>query len=95
MKSSRVPQNATEGPDNSVSLSELGVGVPATLDRAMLPDKDVAFLAALGLYSECKLCVRRHGCACIVEVDSVRVAMAAGVARRILVKPVEASRGDD
>ena len=95
MKSPPVPRNAAESPDAGLSLADLGIGVPATLDRSMLPDKDVAFLAALGLYRECKLCVRRHGCACIVEVDSVRVAMAAAVARRILVKPVEALRGDD
>ena len=74
-------------------LSELAVGVPATMLRAMLPDDDVAYLAALGLYRECTLSVARHGCACIVEVDSARVAMAGAVARRILVKPVE-SRGD-
>ncbi len=75
-----------------LTLSELAVGVPATLHRALLPDDDVAYLAALGLYPECTLAVRRHGCACIVEVDSARVAMPVAVARRILVKPVE-SRG--
>lgn len=81
-----VPQPAGD-PEPSVTLSELAIGVPATLDCARLPDADVAFLAALGLYRECKLCVRRHGCACIVEVDSARLAMPGAVARRILVKP--------
>lgn len=80
-------QIAIDPPEPCVTLSELAVGVPATLDRAMLPDGDVAFLAALGLYRECRLCVRRHGCACIVEVDSTRLAMAGAVARRIFVKP--------
>lgn len=75
-----------------MKLSELAVGVPATLHRALLPDDDVAYLAALGLYPQCTLSVLRHGCACIVEVDSARVAMARAVARRILVSPVE-SRG--
>ncbi len=80
-------------PSNSgMKLSDLAVGVPATLQRALLPDDDVAYLAALGLYRQCTLSVLRHGCACIVEVDSARVAMAGAVARRILVKPVE-SRG--
>jgi Fe2+ transport system protein FeoA len=75
-----------------MKLSELAVGVPATLHRALLPEDDVAYLAALGLYRQCTLSVLRHGCACIVKVDSARVAMAGAVARRILVKPVE-SRG--
>ena len=88
-----MPQTVAHPSDAGLTLSELAVGVPATLHRALLPDADVAYLAALGLYRECRLCVRRHGCACIVEVDSARVAMAGAVARRILVKPVE-SRGD-
>ena len=84
-----VAHPSDPGPSDTIlTLSELAVGVPATLHRALLPDNDVAYLAALGLYQECRLCVRRHGCACIVEVDSVRVAMAGAVARRILVKPV-------
>jgi len=84
-----VAQTSTRG----LKLSELAVGVPAKLHRALLPDADVAYLAALGLYRQCTLSVLRHGCACIVEVDSARVAMASAVARRILVKPVE-SRGE-
>ncbi len=72
-----------------LKLSELAVGVPATLHRALLPDDDVAYLAALGLYRQCTLSVLHHGCACIVEVDSARVAIADAVARRILVKPIE------
>ena len=81
-----------QGTKPGMKLSELAVGVPATLHRALLPDEDVAYLAALGLYRQCTLSVLRHGCACIVKVDSARVAMAHAVARRILVKPVE-SRG--
>ncbi len=72
-----------------LKLSELAIGVPATLHRALLPDDDVAYLAALGLYRQCTLSVLHHGCACIVEVDSARVAIADAVARRILVKPIE------
>ena len=83
-----MPRIVANPSDSVLTLSELAVGVPATLHRALLPDNDVAYLAALGLYHECRLCVRRHGCACIVEVDSARVAMASAVARRILVKPV-------
>ncbi len=81
--------------DSAVPLTELAIGVPAILESAKLPDNDVAFLAALGLYTECRLCVRRHGCACIVEVDSTRVAMAAAVARQIHVKPIQTGRGAD
>jgi Fe2+ transport system protein FeoA len=87
-----VPRIVAKPSDPGLKLSELAVGVPATLLRALLPDDDVAYLAALGLYRQCTLSVRRHGCACIVEVDSTRVALAGAVARRILVKPVE-SRG--
>jgi len=91
----RIVANSSDpGPsDPGLTLSELAVGVPATLLRALLPDDDVAYLAALGLYPECTLSVLRHGCACIVEVDSARVAMAGAVARRILVKPVECRGG--
>ncbi len=84
-----MPRIVANPSDTVLTLSELAVGVPATLHRALLPDNDVAYLAALGLYRECRLCVRRHGCACIVEVDSARVAMPGAVARRILVKPVQ------
>ncbi len=87
-----MPRIVANPSDPVLTLSELAIGVPATLHRALLPDDDVAYLAALGLYRECTLSVRRHGCACIVEVDSARVAMPGAVARRILVKPVK-SRG--
>ncbi len=84
-----MPRIVANPSDPVLTLSELAVGVQATLHRALLPDDDVAYLAALGLYPECTLSVRRHGCACIVEVDSARVAMPGSVARRILVKPVQ------
>jgi Fe2+ transport system protein FeoA len=88
-----IAQTAVRSQEPSVTLSDLAVGVPATLDCALLPKNDVAFLAALGLYRECRLCVRQHGCACIVEVDSTRLAMAGTVARQILVKPDPAGGG--
>ena len=76
-------------------MAELTVGVPARIDRTLLPACDVAFLAAIGLGRGCILRVRGRGCACIVEVDSTRLAVAGSVARRIMVSPLEAERGAD
>ncbi len=78
-----------------VPLAELSVGVPARLDRALLPASDVAFLAAIGLGRGCTLSVRGRGCAYIVEVGSTRLAVAGSVARRIMVSPLDAERGAD
>lgn len=91
--SSSVPP--TPGRRRCIPLAELTVGVPARLDRALLPACDVAFLAAIGLGRGCTLCVRGRGFACIVEVDSTRLAVAGSVARRIMVSPLDAEPGAD
>lgn len=48
----------TTGGQRCVPLAELTVGVPARLDRTLLPACDVAFLAAIGLGRGCILRVR-------------------------------------
>ncbi len=85
----------TPGCQQCVPLAELTVGVPARLDRTLLPACDVAFLAAIGLGRGCTLCVRGRGCACIVEVDSTRLAVAESVARRIMVSPLDTGPSAD
>ena len=101
MRASSPPSSLPAGPSRTpacrrcVPLAELAIGVPARLDRALLPACDVAFLEAIGLVHGCTLSVRGRGCAFIVDVDSTRLAVAGSVARRIMVSPLDAERGAD
>ena len=97
MRATGLPSSDSRNPvrPQCVPLAELGVGIQARLDSTLLPDCDVAFLAAIGLGRGCTLCVRGRGYACIVEVGSTRLAVAGPVARRIMVSPVDAEPGAD
>lgn len=72
-----------------VPLDQLGVGTCATLHTAQLDPDDADALRAMGLRPECQLRVCKAGEPCIVTVNSpsCRIALARGLANRVMVTP--------
>lgn len=75
----------------SVPLDQLAVGACATLHTAQLDPDDADALRAMGLRPECQLRVCKAGEPCIVTVNSpsCRIALARGLANRVMVTPNE------
>ena len=73
---------------NTMCLTRLPRGARARLERADLPSEERQVLAAMGLAVQSILKVRRAGRQCVVEVDSMRVAISGPVARCLHVTPI-------
>ncbi|MHC4910785.1 MAG: FeoA family protein [Planctomycetota bacterium] len=69
-------------------LTRLPRGTRARVERADLPSEERKLLAAMGIAVESVLKVRRAGRQCVVEVDSMRVALAGPIARCLHVTPL-------
>ena len=69
-------------------LTRLPRGARARLERADLPAEERKILAAMGIAVESILKVRSAGRQCVVEVDSMRVALTGPIARCLHVTPL-------
>jgi Fe2+ transport system protein FeoA len=69
-------------------LAQLRDGDRARLQAANLCCEDCELLNAMGLTDQCELRVCRVGEPCIVQVNSTRLGIAAGLAGRIMVERV-------
>ncbi len=74
--------------NDAVPLPRLTAGARAKLHRTNLAARERQVLEAMGLLEGCTLRVLQRAGACIVQLGSMRVALAGPVARRILVKPL-------
>ncbi len=71
-----------------VPLTKMLAGEEARFCKADLRCEDCDLLRAMGLTDRCTLRICRGGEPCIIEVNSTRLALAAPLARRILVTPL-------
>ncbi|MCZ6446238.1 MAG: FeoA family protein [Planctomycetota bacterium] len=71
-----------------VPLTSMLAGEEARFCKADLRCEDCDLLRAMGLTDHCTLRICRGGEPCIIEVNSTRLALAAPLARRILVTPL-------
>jgi Fe2+ transport system protein FeoA len=78
---------------DAIPLSQLRAGCHATLACRLMEAQDGEMLAAMGLTDRCRLRVCRAGEPCIVQVAGFRLGLAAALARRILVVPIDVRPG--
>ena len=66
-----------------IPLSTTSQGDTATVSTGRLEPAERELLSAMGIHDGCQVTVRSVGSPCIVQVQSMRVGIAANVARRL------------
>ena len=82
-----------QGPEKPVSvpLTTLPNGSHATVQHRDLGGDDCELLGAMGLTDRCRLKICRVGEPCIIQVAATRLGLSSEMARKIFVRPDEAS----
>ncbi len=72
-----------------ITLRQLAQGRLGQLLAMDLCCEDCQLLQAMGMTDQCKIRMCRRGSSCIVQVGETRLGVAASVADRILVRPLQ------